>query len=670
MRQYNDIKKRYPGAILFFRMGDFYEMFGDDAVVASKALEITLTTRNKNQENKIPLCGVPYHAADNYIDKLVKKGFKVAVCEQVEDPRSAKGIVRREVIRVITPGTLLEDNLLSASENNFLMAITSFRKMTGMAFVDISTGEFYLSELPDEDAERLQSELDRIDPKEILLPKGGAGKEALAGLGQRYRERINLLDDWGFDSDNGRQKLTDHFGVGSLEGFGVEGMDAALAAAGAAFGYLSETQAQSLTNITRVRAYNPGSYMVLDESTMRNLELTESVSGREGTLLGCLDDTVTSMGARRLKSWLTHPLLDITGIRARHEAVDEFSENFSMRTHLRENLKAVHDLERLMARISSGVAGPRDMAALRASLDALPLVRATLAGQSSPRLKELSETVSEHAELNGLLGSALVDEPPATLRDGGVIRAGHSVELDELRGYCSEGKGLIARIEAEEREKTGIDSLKVRFNKVFGYYIEITRTHLAKVPDYFIRKQTLVNAERFITPELKDYEEKVLGAEEKILELEGTLFVGLRAEAGRHAAEVQRTAGALAELDVLASYAETAASRGYVRPTMDDTGEIDITDGRHPVVEDITGRERYIPNDTRLDTDTHRLIIITGPNMAGKSTYMRQVALIVLMSQTGSFVPAGAARIGAVDRIFTRVGASDNIARGQSTFMV
>ncbi len=670
MRQYNEIKKRHPGSILFFRMGDFYEMFGDDAVVASKALEITLTTRNKNQDGKIPLCGVPYHAADNYIAKLIKKGFKVAVCEQVEDPRSAKGIVKREVIRVITPGTLLEDNLLSATENNFLMAISAVKRKVGLAFMDISTGEFFVSEVPEEDADRLMNEIDRIDPKEILLPKGGTAKGPLAEVGRRYKDRVNLADDWSFDPEGGRQKLLDHFGVASLEGFGIEDMDAGVAAAGAAFGYLSETQGQALGNITRARAYNSSSYMVLDESTKRNLEIIESVSGREGTLLARLDETVTSMGGRRLKSWLMHPLLDVGEIYARHESTAEIAENFSMRDRVRENLKSVHDLERLMARISSGVAGPRDMAALKNSLAALPLVRASVAETGSLRMNELKAAMNDHADLRGLIELAIVDEPPATLKDGGVIKAGYDVELDEIRGYCTEGKGLIARIEAEERAKTGIDSLRVRFNKVFGYYIEITKSNLGRVPEYFIRKQTLVNAERYITPELKEYEEKVLGAEEKILELEGSIFAGVRAEAARYAASVQKTAEAVAELDVLASFAETAVSRGYVRPEMDDAGAIDITDGRHPVVEEITGRERYIPNDTHIDSDDNRLQIITGPNMAGKSTYMRQVAHIVLMAQTGSFVPAGGARIGIVDRIFTRVGASDNIARGQSTFMV
>jgi len=670
MRQYNDIKKKYPGSILFFRMGDFYEMFGDDAVVASKALEITLTTRNKNQEGKIPLCGVPYHAADTYIAKLIKKGFKVAVCEQVEDPRSAKGIVKREVIRVITPATLLEDNLLSASENNFLMAVSSLKRKVGLAFMDISTGEFFISEIPEEDTERLLNELDRVDPKEVLLPKGMSVKGPLAEVSVRFKERVCLADDWSFDPDNARQKLLDHFGVGSLDGFGVEGMEAGVAAAGAAFDYLSETQGQALGNITRARAYNISSYMVLDESTRRNLELDESVSGKEGTLMARLDETVTSMGARRLKSWMMHPLLDLQEIRGRHEAVAELAENFQMRTRLRENLKAVYDLERLMARISSGVAGPRDMVALKNSLAALPVVKDTAGVAVSERLSGLCDGISEHRDLLELIELAIVDEPPATLKDGGVIKPGYNIELDEIRGYCTEGKGLIARIEAEERARTGIDSLRVRFNKVFGYYIEITKSNLSRVPDYFIRKQTLVNAERYITPELKEYEERVLGAEEKILELEGSAFSEVRAEAAHYAAEVQKTAEAISELDVLASFSETAVSRGYVRPDMDDSGVIEVADGRHPVVEEITGRERYIPNDTYADVEEDRLLIITGPNMAGKSTYMRQVALIVLMAQIGSFVPAKTARIGVVDRIFTRVGASDNIARGQSTFMV
>ena len=670
MRQYREIKKKHPGSILFFRMGDFYEMFGDDAVIASKVLEITLTTRNKNQDERIPLCGVPYHAADGYIAKLIKNGFKVAVCEQVEDPRTAKGIVKREVIRVITPGTILEDNLLSASENNFLLAVAPFKRTNGLAFLDISTGEFYVSETPADDAERLLNELHRIDPKEILLPKGSAGKEPALSIASRYKDRINYADDWSFGSDSGRERLLDHFGVGSLEGFGIEGMDAGVAAAGAAFAYLTETQSSSISNITRARRYSSESFMVTDDATMKNLEVLDSASGREGTLINCLDDTVTSMGARRLKSWLMHPLLDLGDIRCRHEAVGELAVSFSMRERLRENLKGVYDLERLMARISSGVAGPRDLAALRNSLALIPLVRATVAEAGSLRINELKAAFSDHKDLKELLDCAIEDEPPVSLKDGGVIRPGYSEELDELRSYCTEGKGLIARIEAEERQKSGIESLKVKYNKVFGYYIEITRSNLGRVPEYFIRKQTLVNAERFITPELKDYEEKVLGAEEKILELEGTLFSQVRDEVALHAAEVQKTAGALAELDALASLAEVAVMRGYSRPEVDDEGVIEITDGRHPVIEEITGRERFIPNDTYLDLQEDRLLIITGPNMAGKSTFMRQVALITLMAQVGSFVPAKSARIGVVDRIFTRVGASDNLARGQSTFMV
>ncbi|HLB25221.1 MAG TPA: DNA mismatch repair protein MutS [Nitrospirota bacterium] len=669
MRQYREIKKKHPGSILFFRMGDFYEMFGEDALVASKALEITLTTRNRNQEEKIPLCGVPYHAADGYIAKLIRKGYKVAVCEQVEDPRTAKGIVKREVVRVITPGTLLEDNLLSASDNNFLMALAPLKRKLGLSFMDISTGEFFLAEFGESEQARLMDELERIDPKELLLPKGAAAKESLAEVYRRYKERACLMDDWAFDHENGRQKLLDHFKVGSLDGFGVEGMDAALAASCAAFTYLSETQAAALTNITRVREYNPGLYMVVDESARRNLEIFESPSGRDGTLIGCLDRTVTSMGARKLKGWLMRPLLDMDEIRKRQEAVAELAENYSTREALRDNLRGVYDLERLMGRICSGVAGPRDLSALRNSLTLIPLVRATVAEAGSLRISELKSLLSDHADLRGLLEKAVVDDPPATLRDGGVIRQGYNPDLDELRGYSREGKGLIAKIEAEERIKTGIDSLKVRYNKVFGYYIEITRSHLARVPDYFIRKQTLVNAERFVTPELKEYEEKVLGAEERILEIEASAFAVLRDEVAMHAAGVQSTAGVLAEMDALASFADAAAARDYARPEVDDGDAIEIRDGRHPVVEEIVGRERYIPNDAYIDPE-QRLLIITGPNMAGKSTFMRQVALIALMAHTGSFVPAKSARIGLVDRIFTRVGASDNIARGQSTFMV
>ncbi len=669
MRQYMEIKKKHQGEILFFRMGDFYEMFGEDAIKASRVLEIALTTRNKNSDEPVPLCGVPYHAADAYIAKLIKRGFKVAVCEQVEDPKTAKGIVKREVIRVITPGTLLEDNLLTPSENNFLLSIAPFKKKIGLAFIDISTGEFYLAEFADSEREKLLGEVERIAPSEILLPSGAADKEPLSEIRQRYKERIDLSDDWRFDPGDGESRLLEHFGVGSLDGFGVAGMSAALAAASAAFLFLSETQGKSLKNIRKVRAHKPASYMMLDETALKNLEVIESPSGRDGTLLHCLGRTVTSMGGRRLSSWLVRPLMDLHAIALRHEAVAELADNFSTRDMLRDSLKGISDLERLMGRICSGVAGPRDLASLRNSLDALPKVRAAIAESGALRLSELKSVFSDNRELRALLGEALSDEPPPALKDGGVIRAGYNPELDELRKYFSDGRGIIAGIEAEERAKTGIDTLKVRYNKVFGYYIEITRAHMARAPDYFIRKQTLVNAERYITPKLKEYEEKVLGAGERMLELEARLFAELREQVSLYAAAVQATAEVIAELDVLASFAEAAVSRGYVRPEMDGGDAIEIREGRHPVVEEVVGREKFVPNDCRLDSDT-KLAIITGPNMAGKSTYMRQVALIVLMAQAGSFVPAASARLGISDRIFTRVGAADNIARGQSTFMV
>ncbi len=669
MRQYMEIKKKHQGEILFFRMGDFYEMFGEDAIKASKVLEIALTTRNKNSDEPVPLCGVPYHAADAYIAKLIKRGLKVAVCEQVEDPKTAKGIVKREVIRVITPGTLLEDNLLTPSENNFLLSVANYKKKTGLAFIDISTGEFYLAEFSEGDQEKLIGEIERIAPSEILLPKGAAENGPLAEIYRRYRERIDLSDDWRFDPGDGESKLLEHFGVSSLDGFGVAGMSAALAAASAAFIFLSETQGKALANIRKIRAHNPASYMILDEVALKNLEVIESPSGREGTLLHCLGRTVTSMGGRRLSSWLVRPLMDLHSITLRHEAVAELAYNFSMRDVLRDSLKEISDLERLMGRICSGVAGPRDLANLRNSLQALPKARAAIAESGALRLSELKSIFSDNRELLELLERALSDDVPPTLKDGGVIRVGYNSELDKLRRYFSEGRGIIASIEADERAKTGIETLKVRYNKVFGYYIEITRARLAKVPDYFIRKQTLVNAERYITPELKEYEEKVLGAGERILELEGRLFAELREQVSLYAASVQATAEVIAEFDALASLAEAAVANGYVRPEMDDGETIEIRDGRHPVVEDMVGREKFVPNDCRLDSET-KLAIITGPNMAGKSTYMRQVALIVLMAQAGSFVPAASAKLGISDRIFTRVGAADNIARGQSTFMV
>ncbi len=673
MRQYNDIKKKYPGSILFFRMGDFYEMFGDDAIVASKVLEITLTTRNKNQETKIPLCGIPYHAADGYIEKLIKNGFKVAVCEQVEDPKLAKGIVKREVIRVVTPGTVLDSNLLDAKDNNYLASLCPSKDGFGLAFLDISTGDFFMAEVegPDNLAE-LDTVLSRFTPREIVLPKGYEAAAGLSGLLRQYTQAVNTQDDWTFDGTTALRALLDHFKTASLDGFGCGGMHDGVSAAGAALRYIEETQKTTLSNIHSVKPFLARAYMVLDSTCRRNLELVKNLydGSSKGTLLSILDHTVTSPGGRKLREWLLNPLMDAGEIERRLDAVAEFKESHGFRADLRAALGSVYDLERLISRVSLSAANARDLVALKQSFTVLPRIKELLSGRGSRMVFDLLAGWDDLQDLFQLIDKAVHDDPPYTLREGRLIKKGYSQELDELRSISSEGKGWIAGIERRERERTGIGSLKVSYNRVFGYYIEVTKTNLASVPQDFVRKQTLANAERFITPELKEYEEKVLGAEEKILELEYRLFQQVRESLSAGTARIQDMAKRLAVLDCLASLAEAAGKGNYARPAIFDNDTLRIVEGRHPVIEQLALEERFIPNDTLLDCEENQLLIITGPNMAGKSTYMRQVAMIVLMAQMGGFVPAREAQIGLVDRIFTRVGASDFLSRGQSTFMV
>ncbi len=673
MKQYREIKRQHLDAILLFRMGDFFEMFDQDAVTASKVLEITLTARNKSKGIETPLCGFPYHAAEGYIAKLIRRGFKVAVCEQVEDPKLAKGIVKREVIRVVTPGTVLDANLLDAKDNNYLASLSTGKDGFGLAFLDISTGDFFMAEVSGADnLAELDTLLARFTPREIVLPKGMTVSSGLSSLLRLYTQAVNPCEDWTFDGGTALRTLLDHFKVASLEGFGCSGMKAGIAAAGAALRYIEETQKTGLANIRRIKRFLVGEHMVLDAACQRNLELVKNLydGTARGTLLSVLDMTVTAMGGRRLREWVLNPLMDASEIERRLDAVGELKAGHQLRDGVRTALEGVYDLERLISRASLGVANARDLLALKQSFAVLPRVRELLAACQSRLVFDIAADWDDLQEVFLLIDGAIADDPPYTLREGKLIKRGHSPELDELRSISSEGKGFIASIEQRERERTGISSLKVSYNRVFGYYIEITKANLANVPQDYIRKQTLANAERFITPELKEYEEKVLGAEEKILDLEFRLFQQVRESVSASTVRIQEMARRLAVVDCLASLAETAAKNDYARPVIVDGDRLRIVDGRHPVIEQLAADERFIPNDTLLDCEENQLLILTGPNMAGKSTYMRQVALITLMAQAGSFVPAREAQVGVVDRIFTRVGASDFLTRGQSTFMV
>jgi DNA mismatch repair protein MutS len=673
MKQYREIKRQHLDAILLFRMGDFYEMFDQDAVTASKVLEITLTARNKSKGIETPLCGFPYHAVDGYIAKLIRRGFKVAVCEQVEDPKLAKGIVKREVIRVVTPGTVLDSNLLDAKDNNYLGCLYPAGDGYGLSFLDISTGDFIVADVSGADSlAELDTVLARFTPREIVLPKGYQPEPGLSGLLRQYTQAINTCDDWTFDRETAYRTLLDHFKTVSLEGFGVNGMKRGIPAAGAALRYLEEAQKTGLANVRRLRPFLAGESMVLDASCQRNLELVKNIydGSSRGTLLSVLDFTVTSMGGRKLREWLLNPLMDAGEIERRLDAVAEFKDGHQLRADLRTALGGVYDLERLISRASLGAANARDLLALKQSFSALPDIKGLLAGSGARLIYDLIEGWDELRDVHDLIDKAVHDDPPFTLREGRLIKKGHDAGLDELRSVSSEGKGWIAGIERRERERTGIGSLKVSYNRVFGYYIEVTNANLANVPPDFVRKQTLANAERFITQELKEYEDKVLGAEEKILEMEYRLFQQVRETVAAQTVRVQDMARRLAILDSLASLGEAAAKNNYARPMIRDGDLLRIVEGRHPVLEQLATDERFIPNDTLLDCEENQLIILTGPNMAGKSTYMRQVAVITLMAQMGGFVPAREAQIGLVDRIFTRVGASDFITRGQSTFMV
>jgi len=668
MRQYHEIKREHPEMLLFYRLGDFYEMFYEDAVVASRELEITLTSRNKDGAGSpIPMCGVPYHAVDNYLARLIRKGFKVAMCEQTEDPSQARGIVRREVTRIVTPGTVIEEGLLDSKENNFVAALFEWEQKIGASFLDLSTGEFILAEFSGSEAwTQMEQELTHFHPRELVVPE--AHREIL-------KSRINCdakavhtpQSDWTFNLDYCRRILLEHFQVSTLEGFGINGQSAALSAAGALLHYVRHTQKTPLTHITELKIVEPFQYLKLDEATVENLELIRGLDGnRQGTLLGTLDQTTTAMGARLLRQWLLRPSLDLEEINSRLSAVEELGASALEMGRLRKVLQAIQDLERLLSRVTLEKANGRDLLALRDSMRQLPELSQRVASYKSPLL---CQQLDHLEDLEQLLTRSIAEDPPVTLSEGGLIRPGFDASVDELREISRSGKSFIAGLEVQEREKTGISSLKVKYNKVFGYFIEITKAHLDAAPDHYVRKQTLVGAERFITPELKEYEEKVLTAQEKIFELEKSLFCDIRDQVGEQARRIQQVAYAVATMDVLAAFAEAARKYHYVRPQLDETHELKISAGRHPVVE-VNSTEPFVANDLNCSAEGDQLLILTGPNMGGKSTYLRQNALIVILAQMGSFVPADAAQIGLVDRIFTRVGASDNLAKGRSTFMV
>src|SRR5436305_2625723 len=677
MRQYAAIKKQHPNALLFFRLGDFYELFFDDAVVAARELQITLTSRNKEKNIAVPMCGVPYHAAEGYLAKLLRKGFRVAICEQMENPKAAKTIVRREVTRVLTPGTSVDCSLAS-EENNFLAAIAQIGGRAGVAALDLSTGEFRATEFALEDRPRLLEELGHMRPREVLYPAAlplFAASEALSSMPGTQRFTETPVEDWAFSPDYAIPLLENQFGVLSLEGFGLANRPAAATAAGAILHYVRSTQRGTLEYVVRIGFYDRQDCLVLDAVTVRNLELVEplfSGTGSEVTLFRTLDATLTPMGKRLLRSWLLRPSIDLPQILARQDAVAEAVGTTIYREELRRKLEGVLDLERLLSRMTLETANARDLLALAASFGHLPEIKLGLDHLNAARLQQLNILIDPLADVCERIDRSIVTEPPLSLSDGGVIRSGVDAELDELRDLSRNSKQYIAQIEERERQRTGINSLKIKFNSIFGYYLEVTKPNLHLVPADFERKQTLVNAERFTSPELKQYESKVLEPEEKIVEIERRLFSELRAAIAGEAKRIRQTSLALAETDVLLALANIAAERAYARPTLDDSGVIELVEARHPVVEQqvMTGAERFVPNDLLLNPESELIVLLTGPNMGGKSTYLRQTALIVIMAQMGSFVPARAARIGIVDRIFTRIGASDNLARGRSTFMV
>lgn len=671
MQQYMETKKQYKDCILFYRLGDFYEMFFEDAITASRELEITLTGKDCGLEERAPMCGVPFHAVDGYLNRLVSKGYKVAICEQVEDPKLAKGIVKREVIRIVTPGTNLNTQALEESKNNYLMCIACFQNRIGVSIVDVTTGDFYMTEV--EGLAKLQDEIYKYMPTEIIcndaFVMSGYDIEDLKG---RLGMAVYTLEPWYFDDDGCRKCLMNHFKVNTLAGLGLEDFPSGMISAGAAMQYLLETQKTDLTHINHIIPYLASRFMLLDSSTRRNLELTETLREKQkkGSLLWVLDKTKTAMGARRLRSDIEQPLINIDDINARLDAVEQLCKNTVSRDEIREYLNPIYDMERLLGKVSYKSANPRDLLAFANSMEMLPHIKTVLKEFDCRLLSEIEQEMDGLEDLYHLIKDAICDDPPVMIREGGMIRTGFDKDIDMLRTAKTEGKTWLAKLEEEDRERTGIKNLKIKYNKVFGYYFEVTNSYKDMVPDDYIRKQTLVNAERYMTPKLKELEDTILNAEDKLNTLEYDVFCKVRDDIAKELERIQKTAKAVARLDVFASLSVVAEQNHYVRPTLNEKGVIDIKDGRHPVVEKMIDHDMFVANDTYLNNSNHCIAVITGPNMAGKSTYMRQSALIVLMAQLGSFVPAKSANIGIVDRIFTRVGASDDLASGQSTFMV
>lgn len=685
MERYKEVKAENPGAMLLFRMGDFYELFYTDAQNAARVLGLTLTSRDKNSENPIPMAGFPYHQLDNYLQKLIQNGFRAAICDQVEDPKKAKGLVRREVTRVITPGTLTDDQLLDPRESNFIACVAPAKETLGLAWLELSTGRFLVSEV---EPALLQDELARIRPAECIVPEGHAADGDLpvnrSDLGGPV---LTGRPEWCFSKDESRRLLTEHFGVKTLEGFDIEDSSPAVTAAGALMEYIRDTQRSSLGHISRLESYRHNRHMTIDEATRRSLELTHTMRDgqRQQSLLGTIDETCTPMGARLLADWLSSPLTDLQQINDRLDAVEEMVSNLTLRDELRDLLKGMYDLQRLTSRVATGRCTPRDLSCLASTLGQLPKLKAKLTQRSASRLTTLEERVDMCPEVRKAITETIVEEPPITVADGGVVREGFDSKLDELRDLAKGGKQWIASYQAKESERTGIPNLKIGFNKVFGYYLEVTAAHWSKVPEDYIRKQTLKNQERYITPELKEYEDKVLRAEDQSKALEQEIYAKLKDDVAHHVARLLSTADALAEIDVFVGLGTLAGAAGYCRPEVTEDAVLDIREGRHPVLDRLMAAGEFVPNDVRLGvecdseetstaggigTANGRVQLITGPNMAGKSTYIRQAALLTVMAQIGSFVPASEARIGIADRVFARVGASDELGKGQSTFMV
>ncbi len=675
MQQYMDIKNQYKDTLLLFRLGDFYELFFEDAILASRELEITLTGRDCGQESRAPMCGVPYHAVDSYIDRLIAKGYKVAICEQVEDPSQAVGIVKRDVVRVITPGTVIDTQLLEDKKNNYIMSLYGDAGGWGITYGDITTGELFAAEIKSEEGlQRLLDEVGRIQPKELIYYLEGQEDllQELLTATSRLDTIANSYDAWSFEEAFAANQIKEHFKILSLDGLGFTEAHYGVKSTGALLDYLKATQKRYLSHINKIKVYSLAETMVLDLTTRRNLELTETMrnKSKKGSLLWVLDKTATSMGGRMLRKWIEAPLLSIDEISRRLDAVELLKDSLITRKELKEALKSIYDIERLAAKISFGSANPRDLIALKSSLERLPDIKTLLSPFNTGLLKDMCQQIDPLEDICALIASAIIDEPPIALKEGGIIKRGYNQEVDSLQAASRDGKHWLAELERMEREKTGIKNLKVGFNKVFGYFIEITNSYIKHAPEDYIRKQTLANCERYITPELKEMESKILGAEERVVLLEYQLFVEVRNAIADEVERLQRTAYAIAVLDAVYSLAEVADEGRFIKPVLKRSGEIIIKEGRHPVVEKTLHNQMFIPNDTFMNAGTHQISVITGPNMAGKSTYMRQVAIIVLMAQVGSFIPAVSGEISIVDRIFTRVGASDDLSQGQSTFMV